>query len=62
MTIERDDPAFWRVTCDVCGVEEAFDMHTYETFNAVVAAMKRNGYRIKKIAGEWVHECPACKE
>ena len=45
------------IECDTC--DEVFDGDSGD-FSEVVAAAKREGWRFKKIGGEWVHGCPRC--
>jgi rubredoxin len=43
--------------CDSC--DETFDAETGD-FNDAWAAAKRDGWRSRKIASEWLHGCPKC--
>lgn len=46
------------IECDSC--EEVFEGEDREEFTDVWANAKRDGWRTKKIADEWVHSCPRC--
>jgi hypothetical protein len=59
--IERTTFGF-DVTCDEleCNYDESVDT---DDFMSVIQHMKDNDWRIYQDAdGEWMHECPACKE
>ena len=43
--------------CDTCG--EVLESATSD-FNSAWNQAKRDGWRVKKIGTEWVHECPKC--
>lgn len=43
--------------CDSC--DEAFETDT-EDFAEAWAEAKREGWRSRKIANEWLHGCPTC--
>lgn len=45
------------VECDSC--DEVLDTDTAD-FDAAREAMKREGWRARKIANEWLHGCPKC--
>lgn len=58
--IERGGPEdTWEVTCDGC--PEAIEVEA-EGFHRAVEAIKRLGWRIRMIAGEWLHFCSDCVE
>ena len=59
MSIERNGDMI-NIACDVCGAE--WDEYPSADFNIMWSAAKRLGWRAKKIANDWVHECPDCKE
>lgn len=44
--------------CDSCDATLEGDDH--EEFKEVWAAAKEEGWRTRKIGGEWVHACPRC--
>jgi len=44
--------------CDSCN--ETFEWDDEQDFNGAWDAAKRDGWRAKKIANEWIHECPNC--
>ena len=44
--------------CDSCG--ETFNAEKTGDFNEAWAAAKRDGWRTRKIAGEWIHCCERC--
>lgn len=61
MSIERNkDTDTITFICDTCG--EDFEGDSHESFADSWAAAKREGWRTRKIAGEWVHGChkPNC--
>jgi hypothetical protein len=45
------------VECDSC--PEVLDTETSD-FPEALDMMKREGWNIRKIAGEWLHGCPKC--
>ena len=46
----------YAVSCDECSWEDFFDGDFYE----VIDAIKREGWKISKKDGEWLHTCPDC--
>ena len=44
--------------CDECG--EVLEGVTSD-FNSAWARAKREGWRVRKIGNEWVHNCPRCQ-
>lgn len=46
------------IECDSC--DETFDGEKGEEFTVVWASAKRDGWRTKNIAGQWLHGCPKC--
>lgn len=46
------------IECDSC--DEVFEGEDREEFTAVWARAKREGWRTRKIAEEWLHGCPEC--
>lgn len=49
----------WEVNCDACSHAEEIEA---EGFHRAVEAIKRRGWRIRMVAGEWLHLCPSCVE
>lgn len=49
------------ICCDTCS--DTFEGERGEEFETVWSAAKRDGWRTRKIAGEWLHGCPkeGCK-
>lgn len=45
------------VECDSC--DEILETGT-DDFAEAREAMKREGWKVRKIAGEWLHGCPNC--
>lgn len=45
--------------CDHC--PEDYDTEEDEFYSAV-EAMKREGWRVAKVQGQWDHTCPDCQE
>jgi Fe2+ or Zn2+ uptake regulation protein len=43
--------------CDSCGETLEGDQGEFDEF---IAQAKRAGWRIRKIGGEWAHDCPDC--
>jgi hypothetical protein len=59
--IERDPPFFWDVSCDRCSTgEERISTDEAPHFLAVVEQIKSEGWKVKKVGGEWEHYCPEC--
>lgn len=46
------------IECDSC--DEVFDGELGEEFAAVWASAKRDGWRSRKVADEWLHGCEKC--
>ena len=46
------------IECDSCN--EVFEGEEHEEFTDVWARAKRDGWRTRKIAGEWLHGCQRC--
>jgi hypothetical protein len=46
------------VECDSCS--NTFPGEIDEEFGEVLAAAKRDGWHVAKIAGEWLHGCRKC--
>jgi hypothetical protein len=46
------------VECDSCS--EVFEGDEDQEWNEVWPEAKREGWRTKKIANDWVHGCPKC--
>lgn len=59
MTIERQGDIV-SIICDTCG--EEYRGAPREEFSDVWALAKRDGWRVRKIANEWMHGCskPNC--
>lgn len=60
MTIERRGGRVF-ITCDTCGV--SYEGDTNRPFAEIWDEAKREGWRVRKIADEWIHGCaqPNCK-
>lgn len=50
--------AYIVIECDSC--DEQFKGHDHEEFAVVWAAAKREGWKARKVASEWLHGCPRC--
>lgn len=46
------------IECDSC--DEVFEGEPGEEFAAVWASAKRDGWRLRKVADEWLHGCEKC--
>jgi hypothetical protein len=46
------------IECDSC--DEVFEGEPHAEFAEVWADAKRDGWRSRKIAGEWLHGCGKC--
>lgn len=46
------------IECDMC--DEVFEGQEDEPFAAVWGAAKRDGWKTRKVAEEWLHGCPSC--
>jgi len=59
MSIERSGNTVM-IVCDTCG--EEYQGEQNEQFSDVWASAKRDGWRVRKIANEWLHGCdkPRC--
>lgn len=49
---------FGTASCDLCCIQEEYDGDFYE----IVEQMKDDGWKIRKVDGDWQHVCPACIE
>ena len=47
------------IECDAC--PEIFDGQPDEEWGPTWASAKRDGWKTRQIAGEWLHFCPGCK-
>jgi hypothetical protein len=45
------------IECDSC--DGVLDTETAD-FDEARALMKREGWHVRKVAGEWLHGCPSC--
>ncbi len=57
--IENGGAGGFVATCDVCGEEKFADV---EAVAWAVDHIKKEGWSVKKIEGEWEHMCPTCQE
>jgi len=59
MSVERSGNTV-TIVCDTCG--EEFHGEQGEEFAEVWSSAKRDGWRVRKIANEWLHGCdkPRC--
>ena len=48
---------FYSLQCDICGEEHN---EQFDDFYEAVEAKKDNGWKSKKIDGEWCDICPDC--
>jgi len=56
--IERNYPfENYTAFCDRCSFDKFFD---FSTWNEVIQEMKNDGWRIRKVDGDWEHLCPTC--
>jgi hypothetical protein len=46
-----------KIVCDECGDEHPFGD---ENFNDVIGYLKSIGWKIVRVAGDWLHQCPGC--
>lgn len=46
------------IVCDSC--DDEYEGESGENFGVVWGRAKATGWRVRKIAGEWTHECPGC--
>ena len=46
------------IECDSC--DEVFEGHQDGPFEEVWPEARREGWKVRKIAGEWLHGCPKC--
>lgn len=47
------------VECDTCCHDKEFDA---ENFNHLIILIKKNGWRISKKCGTWIHICNICQK
>ena len=55
--IDRQNGGIIHVECDSC--PEVLDTETKD-FNEARDVMKREDWKVRKIANEWLHGCPKC--
>jgi Fe2+ or Zn2+ uptake regulation protein len=58
MSIERNGIAY-TLTCDNCGYEHDDE---FDDFDDAVAAKREDGWKSRKVNGEWEDWCPDCVE
>lgn len=46
------------IECDSC--EEVLAGEEHQQFKDLWSAAKRDGWKTRQIAGEWLHSCPNC--
>ena len=46
------------IECDSC--DEIFEGERGEDFMVVLGAAKEDGWKVRKVVGEWIHGCPKC--
>lgn len=49
----------WEVSCDNCSETLVFDAESH-SFGEVVAEIKSDGWRNKKVDGDWENWCDLC--
>lgn len=57
--IERSHGAII-IRCDFCN--DHYEGSPDEDFQIVWEQAKDEGWRVAKIANEWIHECPLCRD
>lgn len=55
--IDRQNGGIIYVECDSC--DEVLDTETKD-FEEARSVMRREGWKVRKIAEEWLHGCPHC--
>lgn len=55
--IDRQNGGIIYIECDSC--DEVLDTETKE-FEEARSVMRREGWKVRKIADEWLHGCPNC--
>jgi len=55
--IDRQNGGIIYVECDSC--DEVLDTETKD-FEEARSIMRREGWKVRKIADEWLHGCPKC--
>lgn len=48
--------------CDFCSETFDTDRDRDDGFIAAVDAIKREGWKVIKKGGDWLHKCPSCQE
>lgn len=56
--IERIDSSYY-LTCDICGEEHSVE---FDCWDDAVEAKKEDGWKSKRINGEWNDVCPDCQK
>ncbi len=57
--LEHGGVGGFNFTCDACGRVKFVDV---EGFMWAVDHIKEEGWRVRRLVGEWEHTCPACQE
>jgi hypothetical protein len=55
--IDRQNGGILHIECDSC--DEVLDARTKD-FSEARTIMQREGWKVRKIGGEWIHGCPNC--
>lgn len=55
--IDRQNGGILMIECDSCS--EVLDTETKD-FSEARNLMQREGWKVRKIADEWIHGCPRC--
>lgn len=56
---EKQGPGAFEAMCDVCPEHVEIEA---ASFKDAADRLKRDGWRIDNVKGEWLHTCPSCLE
>lgn len=62
MTIQKEPPGLWFLTCDGCQDRVELETDPDDSFtDAVEEAKEECGYSVCKVGDDWMHICPSCQ-
>lgn len=67
MTIEKEPPGVWFITCDLCQERVELETDPDDRFMQAAYDSRKLGWRLKQVTGyrnrvEWINICPDCQD
>jgi hypothetical protein len=62
MTIEKEPPGVWMLTCDNCQARVALDTDPYDSFYRATRDAMRLGWEPRRVNDGWTNICTGCIE